>query len=509
MFLGTGSDVGKSVVTTAFCRVLKRRGVNVAPFKAQNMSNNSFVTLEGGEIGRAQVAQAEACGLTPSVDMNPVLLKPVTDRGSQVVLSGRVHGNMTAREYYAFKTEVRKTVSAAFQRLGQTFEAVVLEGAGSCAEVNLRAHDLVNFDMADAANAPVILVADIDRGGVFAQIVGTLAVISEAERFRLKGFLINKFRGDPDLFTAGVDYLEEKTGKPVFGVIPYLSDIGVDMEDSMSLDQRIGKAAAGGAHAPDPSVLSLAAVRLPHISNFTDLQVLEAEPDVTVTWLTSPASLSGFDAVIIPGSKSTVSDAAWMHRRGWKEALGDYAATGAGLVVGLCGGYQILGAEIRDPMGIEGDVFQIEGMNLLELNTEIDKTKIVRVSEGYDTRYGAFVRGYEIHMGKTDGPGTNTPLLHLKDGPDGANQDAVFGAYLHGLFDSGRFRRRFLADVAARRQKPFNTHTPREDVWVVKEKIYDRLAEHFENHVDVEAIVAVMQDGDRSASPNRKTALPR
>jgi len=443
MFLGTGSDVGKSVTATAFCRILKNRGYRVAPFKAQNMSNNSFVTLEGGEIGRAQVAQAEAAGLAPSIEMNPVLLKPVSDKGSQVVIQGRVHGNMQAKDYYAFKSEIRSKVMESYHKLEQEYEAIVMEGAGSCCEVNLREHDIVNFEMALSVGAPVVLVADIDRGGVFAQIIGSMEIISEQERDLVAGFIINKFRGDPDLFKTGIEYIEQRTGKPVFGVVPVFTDFRIDTEDSMSLDMSIASRSRTDAGSDK---IRIAVVRLPHISNFTDLEVLECEPEVVLTWLSEPRNLGEYDVVILPGSKSTVNDMMWLHERGWVSPLKEFLDKGNGLVAGLCGGFQILGNEINDPSGIEGTTEKVEGLGLLDVSTEIEDIKVVRHSEGQDRLFGAKVCGYEIHMGQTLLSHNSKPFLHLETGPDGAINSAgnVFGTYLHGLFDSGAFRKKIF-----------------------------------------------------------------
>jgi len=487
MFLGTGSDVGKSVTATAFCRILKQRGYNVAPFKAQNMSNNSFVTIEGGEIGRAQVAQAEACGLAPSVHMNPVLLKPNHELGSQVVLQGRVYGNMSAKDYYGFKATVKDKVIESYQKLREEYDIIVMEGAGSCCEVNLREHDIVNFEMALMTGSPVILVADIDRGGVFAQIIGSLEIISEKERDLVAGFIINKFRGDPELFKAGIEYIENRTGKPVFGLVPVFTQFRIDTEDSMSLERRMERA------EPEPDKINIAVVRLKHISNFTDLEVLECEPDVTVTWLNEPKHLEKYDLIIIPGSKSTISDMQYLHKSGWVKPLREFADKSSHFVVGLCGGFQILGKEIFDPHETEGTLKRIDGLNLLDISTEIEKSKVVRHSVGRDKLFDAQVCGYEIHMGRTD-LFQSLPFLELETGADGAVNSAgnVFGTYLHGLFDSGMFRKRFLEYVAERKGISFDSSIERKNYREEKDKNYDLLAEHFSRYVDIERIMTVI-----------------
>lgn len=489
MFLGTGSDVGKSVTATAFCRILKNRGVRVAPFKAQNMSNNSFVTLDGGEIGRAQAAQAEAAGCLPTVDMNPVLLKPCSDVGSQVVVRGKVWRTLAAGDYYGAKERLRQIVLESFSRLAADYEAIVMEGAGSCAELNLRENDIVNFDLAVAVEAPVVLVADIDRGGVFAQIIGTMDIIEPSERDLVAGFIINKFRGDARLFADGIACIEQKTGKPVFGLVPFYRDFAVDMEDSMSLDAATGTRAGAAA-----GKINIAVVRLPHVSNFTDIDALAREPEVTVTWLDAPVPLADFQAVIIPGSKSVVHDMSRLHRAGWPEALKRYLADTAGVVVGLCGGFQMLGRSIEDPLGIEGDPAATSGLGLLDAATRIEALKQVRLSAGTDRLFQAPVSGYEIHMGQTRLGSGATPFIDLDDGPDGAvsPDGRVFGTYLHGLFDSGRFRAGFLSSVARRHAIPFDPAQVREDFHQVKDRNYDRLAAHFEAHVDVNRILKIM-----------------
>ena len=491
-FLGTGSDVGKSVTATAFCRILKNRGVSVAPFKAQNMSNNSCVTLEGGEIGRAQVVQAEAAGCLPSVHMNPVLLKPSSDVGSQVVVLGKATATLPALDYYGSKERLRKIVRESFAYLAKDHEAIVIEGAGSCAEVNLRQNDIVNFDLALGVDAPVVLVADIDRGGVFAQIIGTLDIIAKEERDLVAGFIINKFRGDPRLFDDGIAYIEDRTQKPVLGLVPYLKDIDIEQEDSASLESRIKQADPDGAAGQNK--IRIAVVRLPYISNFTDLDALVREPDVQVQWLTTPEILFDFDAVILPGSKSVLHDMAALATSGWVPAIRRYAAQKRGLVVGLCGGYQLLGKEIEDPLHLEGDREKADGIGLLNISSRIEQEKVVKLSSGKDLLFHAPVTGYEIHMGRTTRHGSNRPLIALAEHEDGAvSEDGrVFGTYLHGLFDSGAFRKQFLKKAAEMGNIEFDAYRVREDFWTKKNKSYDRLAAHYEAHTDVDKIVNIM-----------------
>ncbi len=489
IFLGTGSDVGKSVTATAFCRILKNRGVRVAPFKAQNMSNNSYVTAEGGEIGRAQVAQAEAAGRLPSVYMNPVLLKPCSDVGAQVVVLGKVHQTMPAREYYSFKDQLKKTVMESFEILASDCEAIVMEGAGSCSEVNLRQNDIVNFDMALSVDAPVVLVADIDRGGVFAQIIGTLAIISKEERDLIAGFIINKFRGDPKLFDDGIAYIEKKTGKPVFGLVPYYKGFGIDTEDSMSLDAAMKKVSG-----PVSGKINIAVLRLPHVSNFTDIEVLAGEPEVTITWLKSPESLNDFHALIIPGSKSVIHDLVVLKEAGWPRAMEQYVKNRQGFVIGLCGGYQMLGHTIEDPLGIEGNITGTSGLGLLDIKTRIEPVKMVELSEGKDRLFNARVNGYEIHMGQTVIGNSAEPFIDIAGRTDGAVSPGgqVFGTYLHGLFDCGDFRKKFLMKIAGLNNVSFDADIVRKDQWKVKDKNYDLLAEHFETYTDVDQILDTM-----------------
>ncbi|MFO8047741.1 MAG: cobyric acid synthase [Desulfosudaceae bacterium] len=495
LFLGTGSDVGKSVTATAFCRILKNRGIRVAPFKAQNMSNNAYVTLEGGEIGRAQAAQAEAAGCLPSVHMNPVLLKPCSETGSQVVVLGQVHQTMPAQSYYEYKDKLKQTILNSFAALAADHEAIVMEGAGSCAEINLRQHDIVNFDLALSLEAPVILVADIDRGGVFAQIVGTLELISEAERDLVAGFIINKFRGDPRLFDDGIAFLEEKTGKPVLGLVPVYRGFAIDTEDSMSLD-----AAMKNEAGPRPGRINLAVLRLPHVSNFTDIEALQQEPGVTVTWLEQPDKLDDYQALIIPGSKSVIHDLVTLRQAGWPAALAEFIRDDRKMVVGLCGGYQMLGRVVEDPLGLEGDLREYPGLGLLDISTRLEEVKQVRLSTGRDQIFNSPVSGYEIHMGRTRTGEGVAPLVELEDGQGGFVSDGamspdgrIFGTYLHGLFDSGAFRGQFLRALAEKNRLPFDDAIVRRDQRQVKDENYDRLAAHFENYVDVERILAIME----------------
>ena len=490
--LGTGSDVGKSVVATALCRILSDRGHNVAPYKAQNMSNNSGVTPEGLEMGRAQIVQAEAARIAPHVDMNPVLLKPVSQIGSQVVLLGKVHKDLSAAEYHREKATLWDTACGALDRLRAANDVVVLEGAGSCAEVNLMARDIVNMKMAAYAGAPVILTADIDRGGVFAQIVGTLACLNKVEQDQIAGFVVNRFRGDIALFKDGVDWIEKKTGKPVFGVLPWISH-HIPNEDSVVIEHAV----AGTDPAKTPTVL---VVRTPHISNFTDFDALSQVAGLGVDFVEHPRDLSAYKAVILPGSKSTRSDLNWLAKTGWTPKIQAYAKNG-GHVLGICGGYQMLGTKVHDPQGLEGIPGTTAGLGLLSLETVLKAPKTTTVSRfEWD---GAPGLGYEIHMGRTgsadqiaSGKAADPGLLSVKERNqqacadfDGTMADPgrVMGTYMHGFFDSAPILKKWLSFLGLNELEP-----PESCGLQGRDRQYDMLARHFETHVDVAAIVNAM-----------------
>ncbi|MBW1998303.1 MAG: cobyric acid synthase [Deltaproteobacteria bacterium] len=493
MFLGTGSDVGKSVAATAFCRILKKRGYRVAPFKAQNMSNNSYVTVEGGEIGRAQVAQAEAAGLLPSVHMNPVLLKPSSGQAAQVVVQGRVADQLSAMEYHRYKETLRQAEIDSYERLSSQYEVIVLEGAGSCCEMNLKENDLANFRMAMIARASCILVADIDRGGVFAQVIGTYDLMSRQEQGMTIGFLINKFRGDPRLFDAGINILEKETGKPVLGLVPYFQDILIDTEDSVAVQQDKRALRPVGRQT-----VNIAVIRLPAISNFTDMEIMEREPDVVVNYLVRPGELSPeYDLLVIPGTKNVMEDATWLARRGWKRRIVDFESQGK-TILGICGGYQLLGRKIEDPHGVESDRGEVKGLGLLPVETSLDRVKVVRRVNGECFLYGCRLRGYEIHMGRSVPTGNRSrPFALLKEpGKEARWEDGrvsengkVIGTYVHGVLDSPELRERFLNGV--RKAKGLRPRKARQGR-LTRFKEYDRLAEHFERYCDVEKIIKAM-----------------
>lgn len=487
--LGTGSDVGKSVIVAAICRIYKNRGFDVAPYKAQNMSNNSYVTAEGGEMGRAQVVQAEACRLEPHTDMNPVLLKPNTDLGSQVVVQGHAIGNTQAGEYFKDTSVLFAKAKESLARLKEKHDLIVIEGAGSCAEVNLRSRDFVNFETAHAADAPVILVADIDKGGVFAQIVGSLAVIPERDRQRVAGFIINKFRGDAALFDEGITYLEEKTGLPVLGLIPYYRHIEIDPEDGLPLETVIDPPTR-----PLPGKINIAALRLPHISNFTDFNPLIRNAAVSFHYLSKPRPLDGYDTLILPGTKNVRFDLQWLRDTGWDAPILEFARNG-GKILGVCGGYQMLGKSVQDPHGAEGEPGNTVGFGLLDIETVLEKEKVLSRSQG-TLADGTAIDGYEIHMGRTTLGTQAKPFVqvsarnqeHLNDSDGATSPDGLIcGSYFHGLFDFPDFRNRFLQGI-----DPNYKIEDAQAAAEFKQGQYDLLAEHFSEHLDIEKLDAIL-----------------
>ena len=483
--LGTGSDVGKSIITTALCRIFANQGLRVAPFKAQNMSNNSGVTPEGLEMGRAQIVQAEAARIAPHVDMNPILLKPTSEVGSQVVLHGQSMGNFKAGQYHLKKELFFQSVCDSVDRLRQNNDIVVIEGAGSCAEVNLMDRDIVNFRIANYTSAPVILVADIHRGGVFAQIVGTLACLEPALQDRVSGFIINRFRGDISLFKEGADWISDKTGKPCLGVIPYFDHFSIEAEDSVVVEK---PAPVSKTAFKDPAI---GIVRLPHISNFTDFDPLFRLTGVEVYFLEKVQDISRFQALILPGSKNTRSDLEWLHNTGWSAVIKRFADAG-GHILGICGGYQMLGDTVKDPEGFEGRPGQTYGLGLLSIETVLKFPKITtRVRIRWEGQTGA---GYEIHMGESL-RNSGVPLLEIieKNGsscqnPDGAKtpDGRVMGSYVHGLFESPGILKKWLSGIGL-------TQIPVPELfgWDARDRDFDLLAKHFMDHADMEKIFAI------------------
>lgn len=496
MVLGTGSDAGKSLTVAALCRILRQDGFDVAPFKAQNMALNSFATIDGHEIGRAQAMQAQAAGVEPHVDMNPILLKPTSDVGSQVILNGKVLGNYRGVDYYELKQRLLEVVSAAYERLASRYEIIVLEGAGSPVEMNLKDRDVVNMKMAEIANAACMLVADIDRGGVFASLVGTYSLLDPSERARFCGFLINKFRGDLGLFTDGVDYLEQQLDQPCLGVVPYLHNHGIDDEDSVSLDRRAVKAPMANEEN-----LSVCVVGFPYLANFTDFTALEQQPDVVVYYTRRSDEARAADVLILPGSKNTISDLLWLKQNGWTTAIEEHVAAGKPLL-GICGGFQMLGNEIRDPFRTESDLEETSGLGLLKITTSLAREKITRQATAsfYGLEQSPEFSGYEIHLGETDlGEGVQ-PLFRLQrvgedevrcDGAVGCD-GKVLGTYLHGLFDSAEglawllnHWRRLRGKAPVR--KVFDPKAERE-------RRYDALADHFRRHMKLDLIYRVLRE---------------
>lgn len=427
MIQGCTSDAGKSALVTGICRVLYRRGRRVVPFKPQNMALNSAVTADGGEIGRAQAVQAQACNLPPHTDMNPVLLKPNTDVGAQVIVHGRAIGNMDASRYHEFKPQLLAAVLESHARLAGEYEVVVVEGAGSPAEINLRDNDIVNMGFAEAADCPVVIVADIDRGGVFAHLVGTLELLSASEQARVQGFVINRFRGDIGLLQPGLDWLERRTGKPVLGVLPYLHGLHLEAEDGL------GKLAFA-AQAAQP--LRVVVPLLPRISNHTDFDPLRLHPDVDLRFVEAGEPIPAADLVILPGSKNVRGDLAWLRANGWEEAVNRHLRYG-GRLVGICGGFQMLGRRIGDPLGLEAGAGESAGLGLLDMETELRPEKQLRRVSGKLALADAPVSGYEIHAGVSEGPALLRPASRLEKGDDGAisADGRVLGTYVHGLFD--------------------------------------------------------------------------
>ncbi|ABC24175.1 cobyric acid synthase [Rhodospirillum rubrum F11] len=478
MIQGTGSDVGKSLLVSGLARALTRRGLRVAPFKAQNMSNNAAVTADGGEIGRAQALQARACGLVPSVDMNPVLLKPQSETGSQLIVQGRVAGTVMAGRYRAMTATLMPTVLESFARLRAAADIVLVEGAGSPAEVNLRAGDIANMGFAEAADVPVVIVGDIDRGGVIAALVGTHVLLPEAERRRIAGFLINKFRGDVGLFEPALAVIEGHTGWAPLGVIPWFPRASaLPAEDAQSLESRPAAAARAG-----DGRLRIVVPRLSRIANFDDFDPLIAEPDVDLRFIGAGEALPGdADLVILPGSKATLADLAFLRAQGWDGDLLGHHRRG-GRILGLCAGYQMLGRRVADPQGVEGPAEERPGLGFLDVDTVMGGEKTLTAVRFRDHLWGAEGWGYEMHVGRTQGPDTRTPWLH--DGSARSADGRVLGAYVHGLFASDAFRRAFLGWL-----RPGRTAGIAYDDTV--EATLDALADHLERHVALDRLLAL------------------
>lgn len=475
MIQGAGSNVGKSLLVAGLCRAARMRGLSVAPFKPQNMSNNAAVTCDGGEIGRAQALQALACGLEPHTDMNPVLLKPESETGSQVVVQGKRIATVKARDYAALKPSLMTPVLESFSRLKSRHDLVIVEGAGSPAEVNLRSGDIANMGFACAASCPVVLTGDIDRGGVIAQIVGTQAVLDPADNAMIAGFLINKFRGDPRLFDDGYRLIEARTGWRGFGVVPFFAQASkLPAEDALDLPK------GGGSGR-----IRIAALVLSRIANFDDLDPLAQEPEVSLTMVRAGEVIpADTDLVILPGTKSTRGDLAFLRAQGWDIDLAAHLRRG-GHVLGICGGYQMLGAEVSDPLGIEGPAGQTPGLGHLAVVTEMTPDKRLTRTEAVHAHSGLAMQGYEIHIGRTLGADRGRPFALINGAPEGAvsSDGRVMGSYLHGMFANDQFRAGFLAGLGA---KPSGLNYTAE-----VDRTLDALATHLETHIDVAGLLAL------------------
>lgn len=495
MVQGTGSDVGKSVITAALARIFAQEGYQVAPFKSQNMALNSYVTNQGGEIGRAQAVQAEAAKVEATVDMNPILLKPKEDTTSQVIVHGRPTGNMTAQEYFNDQQIGLEPIKESLACLQEDYQVIVLEGAGSPAEVNLREYDLVNMKAAELAQAPVILVADIERGGVFASIIGTLELLNEQERERIKGVVINKFRGDVSRLQSGLDYIEEETGVPVLGVIPYFTDFKIPEEDAIP----------SYVQGSEDYQLDIAVIKLPHLSNFTDFAALAEVERTRVRYVKPGSSLENPDVVILPGSKNTIEDLAYLYQTGCADEIIDLAKEGR-MVVGICGGYQMLGEVIYDPRQVETDRGAIAGLNLLDIETTLQPDKITSQIEAqiineelFNLEAGKLISGYEIHMGQTNLGPQAEPVFKIRqrsdeqveiaDGACSLNQ-RVWGTYLHGVFANDQLRRGFINQL--RKQKGLAPVTDSFSVREKREEAYNKLAELVRENLDVNLLYEIM-----------------
>jgi len=488
---GTTSDAGKSVLVAGICRWLRRQGVSVAPFKAQNMSNNSVVTMDGGEIGRAQALQAAACGLAPSTAFNPVLLKPGSERSSQLVVMGKAHGPVSAQDYVQHRQWLRTVVADQLGALRARYDVVVCEGAGSPAEINLRHSDLANMSLAREARLAVLVVGDIDRGGVLAHLFGTLAVLSPADQALVAGFVINKFRGDPALLAPGLEQLNALTGRRTLGVLPFDGRLWLDAEDSL------GTVADAAVGRPAPPVgqqwLRVVAIRLPRVSNSTDVEALACEPGVSVRWASEPSRLLDADVVVIPGSKSTVQDLAWLRRTGLAQVIIEHASSGKP-VLGICGGYQMLGEKITDT--VESTAGTVAGLGLLDLEVEFGAEKILANPSG--SAMGRAVAGYEIHHGRVVRSGDD-PLL---DKPaEGSRRGSVHGTHWHGLLANNGFRRAWLTEVAAAAGRSGFVVAQDTDVAAMRETQLDVLGDLVEHHLDTDALTALIEHGAPQGLP--------
>lgn len=496
MVQGTMSNAGKSLLAAGLCRIFRQDGYKVAPFKSQNMALNSFITEEGLEMGRAQVMQAEAAGIAPSVRMNPILLKPTNDVGSQVIVNGEVLGTMSAREYFRYKKELVPDIMKAFTSLSEEYDIIVIEGAGSPAEINLKEDDIVNMGMAKLAKAPVLLVGDIDRGGVFAQLIGTVDLLEEDERAMVKGLIINKFRGDKTILDPGIQMLEERSGIPVVGVAPYLQ---IQVEDEDSLTERFERKQEVG-------VLDIAVIRVPRISNFTDFNPLESIPGVSLRYVQHPRELRQPDLIILPGTKNTMEDLLWMRENGMEASILKEASRGA-LIFGICGGYQMLGETLSDPYGVEAGG-TVRGMGLIPMDTVFAKSKtrtrvtgtFGRISGDWSPLSGVELEGYEIHMGESVLKNGAVAATRIRDAvsetekAEGAVSGSVCGTYVHGVFDREEVVHGLLQALGQKKGVDV-TEMKGMDFAAFKETQYDILAAELRKHLDMEKIYQILEEG--------------
>lgn len=514
MLQGTASNVGKSLLTAALCRIFMQDGMKVIPFKSQNMALNSYITEEGLEMGRAQVFQAEAAGLRPHVIMNPILLKPSSDKRSQVIINGKVYGNMSAREYHEFKPQLLGMLTEHYQKISSEYDVVVIEGAGSPAEINLRDKDIVNMGMAEVADAPVILIGDIDKGGVFASLAGTMMLLREEEKKRVKGVIINKFRGDKTILDPGIKMLEDIIGIPVLGVIPY-TYLQLEDEDSLTsrFKKRTGSAVNKEGYQTNEAMLEIAVIWLPHLSNFTDFNRLELEEDVNVRYVRRGEKIGKADLVILPGSKNTLEDLQYLKESGLDMEIYQLKEEGT-FIMGICGGYQMLGHKICDPEGVEGKISEAYGLGLLNRTTIFKGEKTTTQVEGsfrgdlpgiLKACEGIKVKGYEIHMGISEKIGACQELLTIEkrlgekvsDLEGSCNEEGtVFGTYLHGIFDEGPFARCLLNAIREKKGLPA-LESSITSFEAFKQGEYDKLAKVVRENLDMDAIYKILEESER------------
>ncbi len=484
MVQGTASSVGKSILAAALCRIFKQDGFKVCPYKSQNMSLNSYITLDGKEMGRAQVLQAYAAGLEPEAFMNPILLKPTSNKNSQIIVNGKVYGNASAMEYHNLKLEFKDMLKRDFESIEKNFDIIVMEGAGSPAEINLRDRDIVNMGMAELVDAPVILVGDIDKGGVFASLAGTMLLLKEEEKHRVKGFVINKFRGDVNILKPGIDMIEEIIKIPCLGVVPYFNLKLEDEDGAIEFNSKKSKA------------IDIGVIKLPHISNFTDFDALKREEDVGIRFIESPENFENPDLLVIPGSKNTIEDLIFLRKTGLEKCIKDYGSYG--MVMGICGGYQMLGNTIKDPEGVETSFKEVKAMELLDIETIFEKEKTMTRIEGNILNQEVNIYGYEIHMGLSTLGKNSSPLFQInsENGDavellDGAinKKGNIFGTYIHGIFDSACFREYILNPL--RRKKGLKTKTS-ENYESQRDKELDKLADIVRNSLNVDKLYEIM-----------------